>query len=342
MAWIVLLLVSLAYAFNYGIELTKIIRNSPTPQKPIEVVTIGSYNWPGYYPIAVAYELGLFKKYGANVKLERAKTLTELNDWFRTGHTQVTSGVLADFVALSDLGTPMKMLMAIDYSISDAILAKTSIKTSKDLVGKRIGLSELNSFGEYFLIRALRELGISPKSVKLYTIEPSRVPEAILNGEIDAGHTWDPALTRGIRSGLRIIFSSADLHLNPIVDGVAFRDEVLDNQKLALAIVRAIFESMEMQKTDPKQFARVAAKFYGIPPEEVAGYLEKDVRFTDLKENIRLFTETTLKDEVAAIAELFADRGSGTTSDEDKSVIDDRIIRLLEQEQKKNRPGASL
>ena len=330
--WTVLLGASLGYTVKYGFELTELVKDVPTIAKHQGPIRIGVFNWAGYYPLVVAKELGLFKKYGVDVELVTGRTIGELNDWIRTGRTQATVGVLADFVILRDLGTPIRMMTATDYSLADVILGQPSIRKPQDLIGKRIGLAELNSFAEYFVVRSLELSGIKPRSVKLYTVPAQQVPEAILKKEIDAGHTWDPALSQGLQRGLKPVLSSAT---NPrlVIDGIAFRHEITQTIDIPLAINRAFFEAMAIQKTNSNQFTIIVSKYFGISTADARKYLDEDIRFADLDENIRLYgANGILKNEARAIGQFFAERGMGSPEDDLKSLIDESIIRRLEEE----------
>lgn len=335
MAWTILFGLALGYVVKFGLELSHIVNSEQTDlhEGPIR---IGVYNWPGYYPVIVASEAGLFKKYGVAVELVTSKTVSELNDWIRTGYTQATVGTLPDFIILRAHGTPIRMMMATDYSVSDVVLAKPSIRGPKDLIGKKIGLSELNSFAEYFLIRSLELNGIRAQSVNLYTVPPEHIADAILSGEIDAGHTWDPSLADGLKRGLRPVLTSAQ---NPrlVIEGMAFRNEVLRDVngdiRIPLGVARAIFEALEMQQKDPAQFASVAAKFFGIAPEAAQTFISNDVRYTDLDENIHLYAvEGLLRQEAHKILKFFSERGLGGEQADLEHLIDDSVILRMEDE----------
>jgi NitT/TauT family transport system substrate-binding protein len=339
--WILLFGVALGYSIRYGFELSRLVSattSKPTHRGPIR---IGVYNWPGFYPLVTAQELGLFKKHGVEVELVEGKTIGELNDWIRTGHTQVTVGVLADFIILRSLGTPLQMILATDYSLADVIVGLPTLRKPRDLTGKRIGLAELNSFAEYFVIRSLELAGVNSHSVQLRTISPDQVADAILKGEIDAGHTWDPYLTEGLRRGLRPILSSAE---NPrlVIDGIAFREEVAQNLEATIAIARSFFEALQLQKTDPKTFAAIPAKYFRITEAQAQKFIDEDVKFTDLDENIHLYEESgVLRTEARAIASFFDERGMRSEPKDLAKLIDDTVIRRFEDERAMGAEGGA-
>jgi ABC-type nitrate/sulfonate/bicarbonate transport system substrate-binding protein len=224
------------------------------------------------------------------------------------------------------------MLMAIDHSLADVILASPKIRNPSDLRGKRIGIAELNSFTEYFVTRSLESAGVPTASVKLFTVAPEDVPDAILKGEIDAGHTWDPALARGLEKGLRPILTSAsalDSKTFSITDGIVFRTEVLQSGAIATGIVQAIFEAMEMQKSDPARFAAIAAQAFGISATDALRFIKEDIRYIDLSENVKIYSGPELHDEVLAIDKFFSERGMGHSETGSRGLIDDSIIRKI-------------
>lgn len=330
--WAVLLASALGFSVKYAIELSQLVTSSKEVAPPHGTIRIGVFNWPGYYPLVTAQELGFFAKRGLKVELVKANTIGELNDWIRTGRTQVSVGVLADFIVLRNLGTPIQMMTATDYSLADVILARSDIKNPRDLTGKRIGLAELNSFAEYFVIRSLELSGVNPRSVRLYTVPVDRVPEAISSGEIDAGHTWEPTLSRGLQRGQRTVLSSAQ---NPrlVIDGIAFREEVSQDITIPLAVTEAFFEALAILKTDPVSFASIPAHYFGLTREQTQRFIDEDVRFTDLDENIRLYESGgVLRGEADAIVRFFNERGMGGDKTDLKKLIDDSVIRRIEDE----------
>lgn len=255
---------SLATAIFYAYQLSHFLNGEPAKRRLHGTIQIAIIDWAGYYPIAVAKELGLFEQYGLNVDVRLAPNLIEMNDWIRTGKIQAATGVLADFYLMRDLGAPIQMIMATDYSLGDTLLAGKHIRTVHDLIGKRIGIAEMNSWAEYFIFELLRTSGVDPEKVQFRTFAPDRIPKAIHDGEIDAGHTWDPVLSAGIKSGLHPVLSSK-IKPQLVISGLAVREEILgltdDGYSVDLGLVQAIFEAQKIATDDPVRFARTAQRF---------------------------------------------------------------------------------
>ncbi len=330
--WTVLLGTAIGVSIKYGIELSQLVSTNVNRAPHHGPIRVGVYNWAGFYPLVVAKDHGLFAKHGLNVELVRAESVGELNDLIRTGRTQVSVGVLADFIVLRRMGTPIRMMVATDYSLADVILGSSKLRNAKDLAGKNIGLSELNSFAQYFVVRSLELAGVNARNINFYTVPPERVPAAILKGEIDAGHTWNPHLADGLGRGLKIVLSTANTP-RLVLDGIVFRQEVAEDARIPIGVTRAFFEALAIQKSNPVAFAESPAKYFEISKSQAQKFIDEDVRFADLDENIRLFDAGgILRKEASAIAQFFAQRGMGGSEFEIKDLIDDSVIRQLEDE----------
>ncbi|MBK7893201.1 MAG: hypothetical protein IPJ84_20820 [Bdellovibrionales bacterium] len=79
---------SLATAIFYAYQLSHFLNGEPAKRRFHDPIQIAIIDWAGYYPIAVAKELGLFKQYGLDVDVRLAPNLIEMNDWIRTGKVQ--------------------------------------------------------------------------------------------------------------------------------------------------------------------------------------------------------------------------------------------------------------
>lgn len=317
--WLVALIVAIGFSVYFGSELVRFGEGEKKQSAFEGELRISLIDWIGYYPIVVASQNGFLDRNiqdtGVTVELFKAEHNGETNDLIRTGKVHGTFGVLPDFVVLCSLATPLQVVMATDYSKSDVIIAKKSIRTPKDLVGKRIGIGELNSFAEYFIIRSLESAGIDRQHVSFKTISPMKVPEAIHAGEIDAGYTFEPALGRALAGGLNVVLSSA-AHPEMVISGLAFRNEVLVDPSIATAIIRAYYEGLKVIQDRPEESALIVAKFFGRRPEDIQRSFKDDALFVSAAANLKAFqTGGTVHREVLSINKFFSQRGIRQTEE---------------------------
>lgn len=336
--WILGFSLPLATATFYAYQLSHFLNGEQINQKPPAPIKIAIIDWAGYYPIAVAKELHLFEQHGLDVEVLLAPNLSKINDWIRTGKIQAGIGVLADFYLLRDLNAPIQMIMATDYSLGDTLLAREHIRTAKDLIGKRIGIAEMNSWTEYFIYELLRTAGIDPESVYFKTFSPDRIPKAIHDGEIDAGHTWDPVLSAGIRSGLHAVLSSK-LKPQLVISGLAVREEALgmteSGERVDSGLVSAVFAAQKIATEDPVRFAQVIQRFLFVNNVEwsessIIESMTRNTELCDLKKNAEGFAENGIfRAEVKNISSFFEARGVTNSNIAAVDLLNDSAIRRI-------------
>lgn len=141
----------------------------------------------------LAQEKGFFKENGLDVTLIKeegghiaAKTVLE-------GGADI--GTSSEFVLVSHSlnQTGLKTIGTVATADTIGLVARRDrgIQKPKDLVGKKIGVSR-NSAGDYFLGTFATFNGISLEDIEMVNLSPTEIKEALSEGTIDAGITWDP------------------------------------------------------------------------------------------------------------------------------------------------------
>jgi NitT/TauT family transport system substrate-binding protein len=325
--WLSALLVSIGFSIHFGLELVSFGRGDRTAPPFTGDLKIALIDWVGYYPMVVADRKGFIERrlQGTGVHVElvtAANGLGEMNDLIRTGKIHGTFGVLADFVVLKSLETPIRLVMVTDFSKSDVVVARKEIRKPLDLRGKRIGIGELSSFSEYALVRILESAGVDRHSVTFRTVPPMQVPEAIEAGRIDAGYTWEPARSRALATGMNEVISSA-VSPEVVLSTLALRDEVLVSPGIAAALILAYFDGLAYLEENPKEFSEIVAKYFSVQANEVLRIMKEDSMFIDLKRNLEIFDANgTVRKEMETINRFFSERGIRQSNDSVARLID--------------------
>lgn len=128
----------------------------------------------------------------------------------------------------------VKMVYITNYSNGgDGIIAKASIKSINDLVGKKIGIpefSEAQTLVEWLLNNS--DLTVEEKNQirndYVFFETPDDAAKAFFAGRVDAAATWEPYLTQAKDSTeSRVLFSTLQ-STNLIMDGLVFRQDWLE------------------------------------------------------------------------------------------------------------------
>lgn len=275
--------------------------------------------WPGYYPMAIAVEQGLFEKHGVEVEALLYDSGPEALADFSAKKLDAAMFVTGDVLKLST-EVPLKVVLAVDYSAgADQVVARPDIASVADLRGKRISYT-LGDFGELFIRKMLEQNGLTTQDVIRMNVDPEDVPDAIEKDIIEAGNTWEPYTTKALASGYHVIFSSADTP-GLIMDVVTFHASVVEERPDDIrAFNKAWFEAVEFWENNPEEAAQIIAKHTGLKPEEVS---KEGVKIFDLADNKVAFKRspelTSAYTSAQAYIDLFIANGTlGTTPDLDE------------------------
>ena len=217
------------------------------PQSNSPPLRVAFNLWPGYFPMVLAQERGYFAEQGVEVELSLVGG-TIMSD-FREGRYDGLAMTIGNAITTAP-EQPIQIVMALDDSMgADAVVASPEIEAIADLQGQSVGAT-LGGFGELFLEQMLDSVGLSREEVTFVESDPSEVPEELGDRLIQAGHTWEPHVSRAVEQGNRILFTSAETP-GLITDVVFFNESVIsDRPDDVRAFVRACFQAIETWQED--------------------------------------------------------------------------------------------
>ena len=228
---------------------------------------IGWYLWPGWYPMAIAQDRGLFAKHGVQVKPVLYASYTSIFSDYAAG---VLDGGFGGLYELLKINVPgMKVVLVTDTSDgAEGLVALPSIRTPQELAGKRIGIQGGLTGSEFMVTTMLRRIGLSRADVTFVHVEPESVLEQ-MPGKIHAGYTWDPYLTKAVAEGNHILFTTADIP-GMIPDVLALQGRIASERPDEVrALLRAWFEAVEFWRSNPEEAADSIARVTGLKKEDI-------------------------------------------------------------------------
>jgi NitT/TauT family transport system substrate-binding protein len=239
------------------------------PSRPAQPeLRIGWYLWPGWYPMAIAQDRGLFAKHGVQVKPILYSSYTNIFSDYAAGVLDGGFGGLYELLKINVRGT--KVVLVTDTSNgAEGLVALPSISKPQDLAGKRIGIQGGLTGSEFMVTTMLRRNGLSRADVTFIHVEPESVLEQMPE-KIHAGYTWDPYLSRALAEGNHILFTTADIP-GMIPDVLALQGRVVsDRPEEVRGLLRAWFEAVEFWKSNPEEAAASIARVTGLKPEDIS------------------------------------------------------------------------
>ncbi|WP_375709437.1 ABC transporter substrate-binding protein [Niallia sp. NCCP-28] len=189
-----------------------------------------------------------------------------------TGETDFGGAFNGAIAKLIASGAPIKSVIGYYGSDEDTysgyyVLGDSSIKTAKDLIGKKVGMNTMGAHSEFILKEYLKQNGLTDdeiKQVTLVVVPPVNTEQALRQKQIDVavlgGMLRDRALDNG---GIRKLFSDYDLFGSFTAGSLVFTERFIkDNPNTVKKFVEATAKAIEWTRTTPKE--EVIAKFESI------------------------------------------------------------------------------
>ncbi len=245
----------------------------PGCSEPLDLVDepplrVGWFCWPGWYPLVIAKEKGLFAKHGVNVEPVLYETYADCFPEFAAGKVDAIFSGMYELLKSNISG--MKIVLITDYSEgAEGLVVASDIVTPMDLKGKRIGIQGGLSGSEFVIMTQFQRLGLSRNDVTFVDVAPELVFDTMPE-RIQAGYTWEPYLSAAKSKGYHTLFTTAALP-GMVPDVVAFQKTVVANRKKEVqAFVDAWFEALQYWADHREEGNAIIAQEIGIPPESIS------------------------------------------------------------------------
>lgn len=251
---------------------------SPTPaaiKVSFPYTPIGVASWPWW----IAKDAGYFEKHGLDVDMIYVGASPVIVQAMLGGQAGVGAGGGTPLVTnVLQGGDVVQVATMIPYAIQ-SLIVRPEIKSTKELAGKKIGVSRLGAI-PHFTLQAI---------TKLYNVQGINVVQtgttaqgvaSLSQGLIDGVITSAPNTFRLMRDGYRELVSPKDfkkLNFEFLINGlVARRSFGAKNREVVLAMIKATMEGTRRMFTDEKYSKSVLAKYTRQSEPEV---LDQSYRF---------------------------------------------------------------
>ena len=223
------------------------------PEKPDVIV---SYAQPSgaFTPIWVAYEAGLFKKYGLNATLQlltpqvsAQAVVSEEVDFYTDGPDLINARLRGGQVKY--FGGTMQQLVF-------EIWAAKEFKTIQELKGKTVAASTPRAALDTATREALKKNGLAPdKDVQiLYVQTVPAILSAIIGGKTAAGTLSAPNTLKAKESGLNLLVDIGKLNIPAFQVAYGTTEKYLkNNPNNVYAFLKAIAEGVVLSRKDRRR-----------------------------------------------------------------------------------------
>src|SRR6188472_3993019 len=218
----------------------------------VDKITLGYSAWPGWFPLAIADEKGIFDEVGLDVDLRYFADYIASIEAMASGELDGVTQTLNDTMASVAAGSDQVIVVVNDNSTgNDKIICDESIKTVEDMKGKTVA-AEAGVVDHFLLVQGLEKAGLSEDDIDFRGTLTDAAAAAFADGEFDCVGVFAPFwLTALEREGSHEVFSSADFP-GLIPDHiVATRDIVDGNPTAVQKLVDAWYLTLEYMQDNP-------------------------------------------------------------------------------------------
>jgi NitT/TauT family transport system substrate-binding protein len=339
--YILAAIITIVSGLNLGWILSSIANASDEP------IRLGVKVWAPDFFLYLAQEKGFFEKNNVNVELTLVQDyLTILSDYMN-GEFDGMIPVFTDVIFQNSEGIDSRVVYVIDYSnTGDVIIGNVSTiiennnssnSTLANVEGKKISVEGINSFSHLFVLKALETVRLSEGDVEIVNVPAQNVTRELDEGDIVAGHIYQPYTSEALRKGYKVLFAAGNIP-GVIADVLVFRSHVVEQRPHEIqSIVKSIIEAQRYYFDNEEESLKIMSSKSGIGISEIRSGLES-VTLPSLKENFIVAMKMNSNDTVSLyasgkyISEFFLDRGQISENFNFNSTIDSRFVNALYEE----------
>ena len=265
-----ILLTALLCIVTIGSSITSAATKVSFPYTPIGVAS-----WPWW----IAKEAGYFEKHGLDVDMIYVGASPVIVQAMLGGQAGIGAGGGTPLVTnILQGGDIVQVATMVPYAIQ-SLIVRPEIKTTKDLTGKKIGVSRLGAI-PHFTLQAI---------MKLYNVQGVNVVQtgtttqgvtSLSQGLIDGVITSAPNTFRLMKDGYRELISPKDfkkLNFEFLINGLVARKSFgAKNREVVIGMIKATMEGTREMFVNEKRAKAVLAKYTRQTEPEV---LDQSYRF---------------------------------------------------------------
>ncbi len=182
-------------AISIALVLFLPFQKKPEQEAAADKIILAAYQGDTGLMVYLAEELGYFQQQGLDVEFLYYETGKHAADALLADEADIATSAEAVLVSNSFAHPELRILSTIAIFKTNGLVVRKDkgIHTLQDLKGKKVGVTR-KSAGEYNLSVLLTFNALQMNDVELVDLTPGEIVDAVVEGDIDAGFTWEPNL----------------------------------------------------------------------------------------------------------------------------------------------------
>ncbi len=221
--------------------------------------------------VEIGEEKGFFEEQG--IKIEKVGSIqggTEGVQALAAGSIDFTSSAWAPWINAISRDARLKVVVAASGQNAREtgqvwiVLENSSIKTAKDLVGKKIAVNVLGAEADYVTREYLRHNGLSIDQVQLVVVPWPQHEQVLRSGQADVVVAIPPFSNKILDGGgARVLLSGYDVRGETASIGLGVREDLIKQKPEAVKrFVAAVAKAYDWSANNPEEARKVVAEIY--------------------------------------------------------------------------------
>jgi NitT/TauT family transport system substrate-binding protein len=231
----------------------------------------------GYMPVvtnlaAPLLDYATVEGHGLRFEALKFSSFAEMGEALRSGHIQAAFIIAPLSIVLHQQGAGVKVIYIGNRHESTLVYRKDlQVKTFADLAGKSIAVPMRYS-GHNIAVRQLGEkFGLSGPSLNIVEMNPPDMASALATGALDAYFVGEPFAAKSVRQGeSKVLYYVEQIWPGFICNLLIVRQDFIEHKPHEVAaLVQGAARSGYWARNNPKEAARIVAKYWNQPEELV-------------------------------------------------------------------------
>jgi ABC-type nitrate/sulfonate/bicarbonate transport system substrate-binding protein len=221
----------------------------------------------------IAQEAGIFRKYDLDFRLVYISSSPVATAATLSGDAEIgVTGAIGNVRAFVQGSTDLVFIGGMKNILTHNILARPEIRRPEDLRGKKVGVGRFGSNTHYFVIQALKRLGMDPNK-DIQTIQTGGSPEtlaALVGGNVEAAAIVAPGDFVAASKGFRYVVNGFDLKIPYAATCVVTLRSLINKRGPVIGrFMRSMAEASRILHTDKAFVYKVLGKYLRITDTKV-------------------------------------------------------------------------
>ncbi len=256
----------------------------------LDKLTIGYSAWPGWFPLAVADQKGIFKQAGLDVDLKYFVDYTSSLDALVANQLDVNAQTLNDTIFAVASGSKQTVVVTGDNSTgNDQVICDASINSVSDLKGKTVA-AEAGVVDHFLLLQGLEKAGMTQSDINFQGVKTDAAAAAFEGGQFDCVAVFAPFTLQALkRPGSKVLFSSADFP-GVIPDHLVASESAAKNTAVMQKLVNAWYATLDYIKANPDESTQIMADKAGLSVDDYKS-LDKGTTLFTAEQALNAFSD---------------------------------------------------